>query len=279
MEKNDLFQIGEVSRLFHISVGTLRHYEKIGLLQPEYTDPDTGYRYYSARQFECLNTIRYLRALDMPLENIAQFLGNRDIDHMCRLLQRQKEEAARRQQELAVIQKKIENRLSQLKDAVSSRLDSITLEKRPARRIASVKEKVLPRCYLDLEYSIRELEQLEENTVTFLGKVGLGIPAESLKERKFQPYEMVFIILDEEDCFKGDTIRIPEETCAVIRFQGGHEQAPYYYHRLMDYIEENQYKAVGFSKEITMIDYGLTNDISKFVTEIQIPVQKEAVFQ
>ena len=255
MEKNDLFQIGEVSRLFHISVGTLRHYEKIWLLQPEYTDPDTGYRYYSARQFECLNTIRYLRALDMPLENIAQFLGNRDIDHMCRLLQRQKEEAARRQQELAVIQKKIENRLSQLKDAVSSRLDSITLEKRPARRIASVKKKVLPRCYLDLEYSIRELEQLEENTVTFLGKVGLGIPAESLKERKFQPYEMVFIILDEEDCFKGDTIRIPEETCAVIRFQGGHEQAPYYYHRLMDYIEENQYKAVGFSKEITMIDY------------------------
>jgi len=91
MEKNDLFQIGEVSRLFHVSAGTLRHYEKIGLLQPEYTDPDTGYRYYSVRQFECLNTIRYLRALDMPLENIMQFLENRYLDHMCRLLQRQRE--------------------------------------------------------------------------------------------------------------------------------------------------------------------------------------------
>lgn len=53
--------------MFHISVGTLRHYEKIGLLQPEYIDNETGYRYYSTRQFECLNTIRYLRVLDMSL--------------------------------------------------------------------------------------------------------------------------------------------------------------------------------------------------------------------
>ena len=67
MKNSELFQIGEVSRLFHISVSILRHYDRIGLLKPEYTDPDTGYRYYSTRQFECLNTIRYLRALAMPL--------------------------------------------------------------------------------------------------------------------------------------------------------------------------------------------------------------------
>lgn len=28
----------------------------------------------------------------------------------------------------------------------------------------------------------------------------------------------------------------------------------------------------GFFKEITMIDYGITNDTDKFVTEIQIPI-------
>ena len=73
MEKQELFQIGEVARMFHLSVGSLRHYEKIGLLEPEYVDPETGYRYYSIRQFECLNTIRYLRVLDMPLPRIAGF--------------------------------------------------------------------------------------------------------------------------------------------------------------------------------------------------------------
>ena len=29
-----LFPIGEVSKLFHISVSSLRHYENIGLLKP-----------------------------------------------------------------------------------------------------------------------------------------------------------------------------------------------------------------------------------------------------
>ena len=66
MDRKNLFPIGEVSKLFHISVSSLRHYEHIGLLIPEYISSDSGYRYYGTEQFEVLNTIRYLRALDMP---------------------------------------------------------------------------------------------------------------------------------------------------------------------------------------------------------------------
>ena len=40
----------------------------------DYIDPATGYRYFSTRQFEPLNTIRYLRALDMPLRDIERVL-------------------------------------------------------------------------------------------------------------------------------------------------------------------------------------------------------------
>jgi len=54
-------------------VSSLRHYEALGLVTPEYVDPSTNYRYYSVRQFEPLNTIRYLRAMDMPLTEIADF--------------------------------------------------------------------------------------------------------------------------------------------------------------------------------------------------------------
>ena len=57
MDKPKLFQIGDVAKLFHLSVSSLRHYENVGLLTPEYIAPDTGYRYYSPRQFEALNTI------------------------------------------------------------------------------------------------------------------------------------------------------------------------------------------------------------------------------
>ena len=45
MAETELFQIGEVAKMYHLSVGTLRHYERVGLLAPEHVDPDTGYRY------------------------------------------------------------------------------------------------------------------------------------------------------------------------------------------------------------------------------------------
>lgn len=273
MDDKVLFRIGEVSKLFHVSISILRHYDKIGLLKPEYTDPDTGYRYYSTRQFECLNTIRYLRALDMPLEKISGFLQNRNIDSIRGLLLEQQEEVNRRQQELALIEKKIEKRLLQLEDALSSRLDVIVPVCNPARRITAIRKELSPSNYLDLEYSIRELEQFEENSVTFLGKVGVGISVENLVNHRYRPYDFVFIFLDEEDHFKGNTICLPEETYLSVRFQGGHERAPEYYEKLMTFIENNNYSISGFAKEITMIDYGLTDDVTKFVTEIQIPIR------
>lgn len=49
-------------------------------------------------------------------------------------------------------------------------------------------------------------------------------------------------------------------------------QAPQYYRRLLKYIRERGLKIAGFSREITLIDYGMTNDTDKFVTEIRIPV-------
>lgn len=275
MERKELFQIGEVSRLFHVSVGILRHYDKIGLLQPEYTDPDTGYRYYSTRQFECLNTIRYLRALDIPLERIARFLHNRDIESIHALLLEQKEIVEQRQRELQAISRKISNRLNQLEDALNSELEEISMVTNPKRRLVTLKKQLLPTNYLDLEESIRELERGEEHAVVFLGKVGIGFSKQALKERKFQPYEMVFIILDEEDYYHGEILQLPEETCVSIRFCGGHERAPEYYDKLMNFIEEGDYTIAGFSKEVTMIDYGLTNDTSRFVTEIQIPVKEK----
>lgn len=40
MEDKKLFQIGEVAKMFQLSVGSLRHYEKAGFLKPEYTDKE-----------------------------------------------------------------------------------------------------------------------------------------------------------------------------------------------------------------------------------------------
>ena len=116
MEQGKLYRIGEVAKMFRLSVGSLRHYETMGILPPAYVDPESGYRYYSTRQFECLNTIRYLRMLDFSLDQIADFLQNRDTDKMAEMLQTQREIARQRRKEWQRIEKKIERRLTRLPD-------------------------------------------------------------------------------------------------------------------------------------------------------------------
>lgn len=114
MDKKNLFRISEVAKMFHLSASTLRHYENIGLLSPAYVAPESGYRYYSTEQFEILNTVRYLRALDMPLCEIEHFLKNRDIDGMEEMLCQQRAAVIQKQQELKRIEQKIERRLNWL---------------------------------------------------------------------------------------------------------------------------------------------------------------------
>lgn len=275
MEKRELFQIGDVAKMFHLSVGSLRHYEALGLLAPEFIDTETGYRYYSTRQFECLNTIRYLRVLDMPLPQIADFLKNRDIEKMREMLCQQKEEVVRKQNELKTIEKKIDNRLQQLQNALSAEKDVICLKKVASRRIAWLRNSFTIDSYqsADFETSIRRLEQGQKDAVVFLGKVGVGISKEQLLAGRYDRYDMVFLILDSEDSYAGLTEELPADLCATICFCGSHKDAPAYYRKLAEFIGERNLKIAGFSREITMIDYGITADTSKFVTEIQIPIQ------
>lgn len=218
MGRKELFQIGDVAKMFHISVGTLRHYEKLGLLQPEYIDSETGYRYYSTRQFECLNTIRYLRVLDMPLPQIKDFLENKDIGKIQKMLLEQKETVIRKQKDFHIIEQKINNRLQQLEDALLSELDTIKIIRTEKRRIAWIRNSLSINSYLDLETSIRQLERQQKDAVVFLGKVGVGIAKEQLLKKQYGSYDMVFLILDQEDVYHGVTEELSGETCAAIRF-------------------------------------------------------------
>lgn len=138
MNWKNLFPIGKVSKLFHISVSSLRHYENIGLLTPEYISPDSGYRYYGTEQFEVLNTIRYLRALDMPLSEIEDFLKNKDIDLIEEKLFQQKQLILKKQQELKRIEQKIDHRLNWLLDVENTLLDTVSLIQLPPCRLVWV---------------------------------------------------------------------------------------------------------------------------------------------
>lgn len=273
MKPEQLFSIGDMSKMFFLSPGSLRHYESLGIVTPEYVDPETGYRYYSVRQFEPLNAVRYLRMLDMPLPEIADFLKNKDIDVIREKLIRQREATDKKLRELEIIRRKLDRRLDDLDDACASEFNVVRRCALPSLRAVIANRPLKLVSGLDLEKPIRELEASRSETAVFLGKVGVGISAEKLRKDSFDEYDCVFLLLDDEDEYGGEVTFLPACDGVTVRFRGSHTEAPAYYAMLMSFMRENGLEADGFSREVTLIDNGFTNDTAKFVTKISIPVK------
>ncbi|MBF2459046.1 MerR family transcriptional regulator [Listeria seeligeri] len=69
----------ELAELTGISVRTLHHYDKIGLLTPQ-KDDENGYRHYSEQEVDKLQQILFFKELDFPLKKIKQILDDPSFD-------------------------------------------------------------------------------------------------------------------------------------------------------------------------------------------------------
>ncbi len=69
-----MYSIGEFSRMNRITPKTLRHYERICLLQPAAVDAWTGYRSYSTEQLAELGELLHLKELGFSLTEIRVIL-------------------------------------------------------------------------------------------------------------------------------------------------------------------------------------------------------------
>jgi bifunctional DNase/RNase len=103
---SDLESIGRFSRRSGISVGQLRHYHDVGLLQPAYVDPESGYRYYAAGQAEAAEVIGTLRSIDMPVREIQRLLADPSETNV--------------RERLAEHRARLEDRLAQVADRLES---------------------------------------------------------------------------------------------------------------------------------------------------------------
>lgn len=266
----DFFTIGEMSKLFNIKITTLRYYDEIGLLKPQYTNGETKYRYYSTQQFERLNSIKYLRALGVPISELLDFFNYREIDTLVEMLKKQQAEIVQKKQELEQIERKISRRLIQIDDAVNTPLDTIAEVKLPKWRAA-----YLRREYSlgdDIEYPISELStNYGVGRDIFLGKIGISISVSDLRSNRFDRYSGIFMILEDEDNTNTSEITFPAREYLQIRFKGTHMDAECYYKKLFEYMKKHHYELADDSIEITLIDYGITNDTDKYVTEILLP--------
>lgn len=81
MPKEELFTIGEFSALTGVGIHSLRYYDEIGALKPEYVDPVSSYRYYGYRQLSRIPAINLCRDAGINLSEFGSFLAGDSINY------------------------------------------------------------------------------------------------------------------------------------------------------------------------------------------------------
>lgn len=73
------YGIGKAAKLCETTAETLRHYDRIGLVSPREKDKFTKYRYYTDAEIVQLKTVRLLRCMELPLDEIRALLESEDL--------------------------------------------------------------------------------------------------------------------------------------------------------------------------------------------------------
>ena len=98
-----MLSIGQMSKACAVSVKTLRHYDKIGLLKACEVDPLTGYRYYSEDQIGIMRLIDRFKRYGFSLSDIQELLEIEDMHELQRQLRFQKFRLEREYERLSII--------------------------------------------------------------------------------------------------------------------------------------------------------------------------------
>lgn len=269
---NPLFTIGQLSKIFRIKITTLRYYDEVGLLKPARINRKTHYRYYSTEQFERLNVITYLRALGLSIESIRNFFEARDTSLLGKMLREQKSQVHQQITALQSIEQRIDDRILQVNDAIQSNLNVVELVNLPSIPVIFLSENYHAK--EDIELPITTLRQkFGVDKSIFLGKIALMLSKSELEQNRFENYGGLLLILEPGDD-KAATGELIAGQYLRLRFNGTHETSAIQYQKLLNYCQKHRYRIIGDAVETALIDYGITDDLSKYVTEIRIPVKE-----
>jgi DNA-binding transcriptional MerR regulator len=275
-----MFRIGDFSRIAQVSGRLLRYYDEIGLLSPDFTDPQTGYRYYSAHQLPRLNRILVLKELGLSLEQIARLLDQQTSTEEIRgMLTLRKAQIERTVQEEMARFRNIESRLQQLDGLY---IPDVVLKAVPAQGYLSLRD-VLP----SMDAVRRRVENIVAAVPPRVGKNTLNTIALVIHSPIFDPEALDIevgylltgtvpdrVILSEERIL---TLReLPAvDKMATIVHTGPVSESHASYGLLAHWLEANQYHIVGTGRELLM-QLPTPGKEDAAVMELQLPVTKQA---
>lgn len=271
------YTVSELARLFGISNQTLRYYDKIGLFKPAQTDPQTGYRYYSYKQFFTLSMIIQLKRLNFSLESIQKYSSARDIKHLEQNLLEQKKLIHREILQLQHLEERNDRLLEKLQfaECISSQppCELITEPNRFQYEVPVNFEIKDLYQYIKLVYESYIKSPYATNVSTH-SEIVLKINKENLDAQRFRIYNSIgFFMDDSSNTNRRGITKIDGGLYASCIHLGAYDSIHRSYQKLFDFIQEQGLSICGDSLEFAIISTSLAENPDNFITQIQIPVQ------
>lgn len=263
--------VSQFAKLHNINKRTLHYYDEIGIFSPSYKG-ENGYRYYDYMQGVDFEYIKMLKELNMGLDEIKKYIDNpneadfkeiaevkiKEINQEIKLLNRRKEV--------------LEDKLKKL-----SKCDEVR-NKNYIKVVECEEEKFF---YTPFKFEDDDLKQLISHikdvwTVDEYCKgIGSFVSVEKIQRGEFEEYDGLFIeMLDDID--SDNMIIKPKGKYICAYHMGDWDTLPKFYGEIVEYAEENNLTLIGYSFEIGMNDFAISN-MEDYITQIMIRVEENNV--
>jgi len=270
-----MFKIGEFSKLTQVSIRMLRYYDEAGLLQPAKIDQLTGYRLYAAEQIPTLNKIIFLRDLGFNVAEIALALHNWNDAFMTDQLENKRleiEQAIKTEQDKLA---KIELAKKDIRHQKMAINYNVSIKSIPAYQVLSLR-RIVPDYYAEGQLW-QEMSGFAQKNDSPVSSNTFTIYHDTEYREKDVDIEICAPVAKIGSDANGFVFRntepVPMMACTMV--YGKFENIAGAYLAFAAWLQEhNQYKMTGQNRQI--VHRGPWNEESpdKYLTEIQIPLEK-----
>ncbi|MFF3535394.1 MerR family transcriptional regulator [Streptomyces sp. NPDC002466] len=273
-----MFTIGDFARHGRVSARMLRHYDAIGLLHPDRTDPATGYRFYGAAQLARLNRIIALKDLGFTLQQVQAILdeqvGPEELRGMLRL-RRAELEAAMRAAAARLAQ--VEARLRSIESEGHMSTNDVVVKKVAAVRVAELTGTAAS---YGPEHISPVIGPLYERLFPLLEAAGIvpSGPGIAYYEDALEGGAVVVhagVTVSAPVGPVGDTgvtvVELPAFEAATIVHRGAMDGVLPTSQTLARWIDAHGYRSAGYAREISL---ECPADRDQWVTELQEPIAR-----
>lgn len=282
MVQGNKFSIREVSEICCIPSKTLRYYDEIGLVVPEFRNESSRYRYYGKEQIITLCIIRKLRKLGFDLKSIQSVISDNSAgvlaDHV-------RDRIGALEEELRCLQRSyhsLQSLLSRLESggallSAPAKGGEITLETVPATRLVYTRKTMTT--YANQEVNLDRWVELSN----LCDQLGLKSSGSYVVTYYSSPLEQ-FLCADTDIEFgiEVEEVGAAQEhrifggfTAATLIHLGNYADIIQSHVRLVQWINRQHYRIAGPVSEEFIISPLDINNPAEHVTKIIIPVATE----